>query len=136
MKVKLGGTRFILIFKNFVIKIPYPLWRRGMYGILSNIEETYKWKNFKHFRNIYAPVLFCFPLGLFLIMKRADPINPNDRIEYFLHCQIKEDVYWGNVGILNGKQVLIDYGVRPIRRKNTLTKILRKLRYRDANHIE
>lgn len=132
MQLKLGGTRFVLVFKSFVIKIPYPLWRRGMYGVLSNLEESYKWKTNKHWEKYYCPVIFCFPGGLFLIMKRAETICSKDRIMYFLQTMIHEDITYKNIGVFEGRQVLIDYGItahRIVKRKlNSISKFLFDLR--------
>jgi hypothetical protein len=121
MQKRLGATRLVFLFKNFVIKIPnlneYKLF---LNGILANLQE----KVFsKMNRPDLAKVMFCGKLGLFLVMERAEEIDcksinwnefkeqleknyKNDEMKEFMLSDPKPS----NWGYINGKLVKVDYG--------------------------
>ena len=119
MKISKGATRNVLIFKQFVIKIPtIKEYRLFLKGILANLQEK-KWSG--HHIDL-AKVLFCSKFGLFLIMERADVISNNidwasfqlmikskyqyDNLQDFLLSDLKPS----NWGYIRDHLVKIDYG--------------------------
>jgi len=117
MKIKIGATRKVFIFKNFVMKMPntisFPYY---LYGILGNYQEKIRQK--EHFD--LAKVLWCSPFYIFLIMEKANPIidmdeasfvrkikekYKNDDLRDFMLLDLKID-NWGYIG---DHLVKIDY---------------------------
>ena len=74
MIVKRGATRIVFVFKSVVLKVPniqsYGLF---LHGILANLQE----KSFSRGcnRDNLAKVMSCDPLGLFLVMEKAEVID-------------------------------------------------------------
>ena len=121
MKVKLGATRKVFIFKNFVVKVPNAHeYRLFLNGILGNLQE----KAFsKMGRYDLAKVKFCDILGLVLIMERAQMVdvenvdyeNFKDKLEeIYKDDDMKEfmlsDAKPSNWGYIKERLVKIDYG--------------------------
>src|SRR5665647_112728 len=75
LKIKLGSTRRVFIFKTFVIKIPNTKeYRLFLYGLLANTQE----KVFSSLKRCdLAKVKFCDKLGLILIMEKTEEIEEN-----------------------------------------------------------
>jgi len=136
MEFKFGGTRFVFLIGKYAFKIAHPpiFWRRFLYGCLSNIEERYQWKKQKIIYNdnvltenlaeLYNPTLFCSWFGLIAIQPRLKLSNVeqlSDHEHYLEH----------NVGTdKNGKQICLDYGVKPLslnRNKSKIKKLLVKI---------
>lgn len=73
--IKIGSTRIVFIFKNFVIKIPtikeIRLFKKGLKCNLSENRLS------KIGRTDLARVKFCSPNGVFLIMEKATPVDLN-----------------------------------------------------------
>jgi hypothetical protein len=120
MKIKLGGTRIVLIFKNVVVKIPLPLtFKNLIIGIASNYNEAIKWKTAdEHTKKLLCPVHFHF-CGLILIQKRLEMLNESEFDQ--LSCSIpfgitgveEKEITFNNAGYdYSDKCVkLIDYGM-------------------------
>ncbi len=123
MKMDLGATRRVFIFKNFVVKIPNTQeYKLFICGILANLQE----KLWSGCHPDLAKVLWCSPLGLVLIMERAITLS-TDELREFDWLKFKEDLEekykdddlgefmlsdtkpdnWGYVG---DRLVKIDYG--------------------------
>jgi hypothetical protein len=126
MMLKFGSTRFVFVFNKFVIKFPIPIYRRFLYGLLSNIEENYKYKH-NNVDGIFCPIYFCFPFGLFLIMKKADEISKDEFSKLPPIFSINEDFFLPNVGKIENKYYYVDYGVKQIvSKKSKITKYIKK----------
>jgi len=126
MKMKFGSTRFVFVFNKFVIKFPIPVYRRCLYGLLSNIEENYKYHNKNE--GIFCPIYFCFPLGLFLIMKKAEEITKDEFSKLPPIFSINEDFYLPNIGKIENNYYYVDYGVKQITiRKSKITKYIKRI---------
>lgn len=76
MKIKIGGTRIVLILKKVVVKIPLPLTLKTFsVGIASNYNEAIKWQTeSEENKNMLAPVLFHL-CGLILVQQRLKTTN-------------------------------------------------------------
>lgn len=108
--LKKGTTRYVFLFKNHVVKIPALYnWRSFLRGMLCNYQEN-------SFSKLNAPELcpvkFYMPLGLFIIMPRAEELTsikeyPQNSIKGFTIPAENKLSSWGK---LNGKIVAIDYG--------------------------
>lgn len=122
MYIRLGATRRVFVFKDFVIKIPnIQEYRLFLHGILSNLKEKSIYKNCKN-RDDLAKVKFCDKLGLILIMERAEELNKNinwlnfkEKIyEKYENDNMKDimisDCKPTNWGYINNKLIKIDYG--------------------------
>ena len=119
MQIKKGSSRIVLIFGKFVIKIPnfsYS-YENFLHGILANIQEN----KFSGVHNVFTRILFYCPMGLFVIMKKANPIDDLSakELEKILNKKYKKDDYFDfimsdfkvdNFGYINGEIVKIDYG--------------------------
>jgi hypothetical protein len=125
MVVKRGATRIVFVFKKVVLKVPntqgYELF---LNGILANLQE----KKFSRGcdRDDLAKVKSCDPLGLFLVMEKADTFDlyelqnmDFERFSDYLEETYKDDDMKefmlsdpkpSNWGYINGKLVKIDYG--------------------------
>jgi len=111
MEIDQGCHRWVMIFNKIVIKFPNPTYSIKWFikGIKGNVQETRlsKTKN----KNL-CPILFSFPLGLFLIMRKAKlltnekvDINNFIKISNITTAEGKRDSF----GLLNNKLVCIDY---------------------------
>lgn len=102
----------MILIRGIVIKIPsFYSWRNFLRGLISNLNEQEFWKAFKSSK--MCPVLFCFPLGLFLIMPKASPLTYEIDFESFLKepdFHIPAEPKPDSFGIYNGRIVVIDYG--------------------------
>ena len=121
MQIKLGSTRKVFIFKNFVIKIPnIQEYRLFLHGILANLQE----KTFSCMNRIdLGKVKFCSHFGFILAMEKANVLNYEDidwnKFEDFLKLKYKDDemkefmlsdLKPTNWGYINNQLVRIDYG--------------------------
>ena len=114
-----GTTRFCITIGNYAFKFPkfsmsYPKghrWKIFLRGIIANIDEKYWWTYSKN-KHKLCDVLFYFPLGLFIIMKRARPLmaheyDYNEFLETFKEFPLDNKIE--NFGKLDDRTVLIDY---------------------------
>lgn len=112
MKLKYGTTRVVVLFGKYAIKFPrINKWKSFIKGILANLDELMWYKNSpKEWKIKMCPSLFTLG-GLFLISRRAEPVDLNDYqkldVSYFeplpLDCKID------NFGKFENRIVLIDY---------------------------
>lgn len=117
MYIKKGQTRIVFVFKKNVFKIPNFIngYKFLLLGLLANLNEK-QWNGYQEklgkFIKKLCPVVFSFPFGLFLIMKRATTISEEEFFvvpkNYFDGLPI--DNHRENFGFYNGHLVLIDYG--------------------------
>lgn len=108
----LGATRFVVCIGKVAIKLPRPLpWRNFLQGFLANLQE----REFSRLKHPYlAKVLYSDPMGFLLVMERADTDVSSLLAYSFLdRCRkqnLPVDPVPSNVGKVNGKLKLIDYG--------------------------
>lgn len=110
--MRYGVTRAVLLIFNFAIKFPSFKYgqRYFVYGCLGNLLERDHWK--LHHHPQLAPVYFCAPLGLFLIMKRYHTLL-NRRLTHNERNSLpfsNIDDNGHNIAYDQGKFILIDYG--------------------------
>ena len=116
ISIKHGATRTVVLTRKLAIKIPYIFcWKNFLYGILANMQEA-EFSKLKH--PLLCPVLFKFPLGLFIVMPKAD-VQSQHMNDWLLlarkdaDCELlfniveqKDD----SIGLLNGQLCAVDYG--------------------------
>ena len=112
--IKKGSSRIVILIGNYAFKFPYIfLWQNFLFGLIANINEV-RFNRLKDSR--LAPVVFWIPFGLFLVMKRANPLINFDKKLLTDFCleknglvlpvELKKDSF----GYINNKLVAIDYG--------------------------
>lgn len=107
-----GATRLVLCIGRVAIKLPRPFpWRNCLQGFLANLQE----REFSRLKHPYlARVLYSDPIGLLLVMERADTdVSPLLAYSFLDRCRkqnLPVDPVPSNVGKVNGKLKLIDYG--------------------------
>lgn len=115
--LKLGTTRIVWLIGNYAIKFPRIYhkfkghrWKMFLRGILANLDENFWWKC-AYKKDKLCPVKFMFPLGLILVMKRAEPLTENEynslNINEFKDLPMDNKII--NFGKIEGRVVLIDY---------------------------
>lgn len=135
MQIKMGSSRLVVIFKNFVIKIP-KFWRisRFALGIVENLTERYWYcadntvKTMDINKYPLAPILYASSNGLIMVMQRADVVTeksykdmiPFDQARFVRDMEqleswvkgfdFRHDLRMGNVGYIGSKLVMVDYG--------------------------
>jgi hypothetical protein len=129
MKILYGCTRFVILTKNYVIKIPqfkYE-WRHFLLGLLANMQEV-AFSKIEDDR--FCPVFFSLPGGCMVIMPRCKEISREEfydldvirfwpdksedyhpdnmckRVNFNVPVENREDSF----GWYNNKIVAIDYG--------------------------
>jgi len=119
MKISLGVTRIVFVFKSFVVKIPRPgIWSHFLKGLIGNIHEaqTWKWNSGKYESGksyLLCPVVWAAWGGWILIMKRAEILTEDQ----FSKENIEPHMIWfdgddksNNYGYYKGRLVKVDYG--------------------------
>ena len=135
MQIKMGSSRLVVIFKNFVIKIP-KFWRisRFALGVVENLTERYWYcadntvKTMDINKYPLAPILYASSNGLIMVMQRADVVTeksykdmiPFDQARFVRDMEqleswvkgfdFRHDLRMGNVGYIGSKLVMVDYG--------------------------
>lgn len=121
--IKTGGTRLVILTKNYAIKIPrFYSWKSFLTGLICNISE-YEFSKINH-KNL-CPVRYGNSLGIVLVMHRAELINDEnlfaiemDNLRNLIEGDDYSDLdfdffeYDGtmkNFGFYNGRFVKIDY---------------------------
>lgn len=117
LTVKRGVSRAVFLIGAYAIKFPR-VSSDGIFilGLLGNTLERDRYKqsnkklNLKHYR--LGKVLFCFPFGLFLVMRRYKPLNrilSNTELKQMPFKNIDNNGH--NAGVDEfGRVVIIDYG--------------------------
>jgi len=113
MNVQQGSSRFVILTKNYVLKLPFnKTWTRFLWGLIANMNEI-RFNKMQDER--LAKVIFSLPGGFLVVMKRAEPLMNFDRKfltdfccskDWKIPAEIKKDSF----GYINGKLVAIDYG--------------------------
>ena len=102
-----GVTRWVLLTRNKAFKFPALYsWELFLQGLLANIQE-YNWWNWTKDSRL-CPVLFFMPLGIMVVMPRADKVTTLPRKK--LYKGLPLDYKAANFGRLGENIVLIDYG--------------------------
>lgn len=115
--IKTGTTRLVIIAFNFVFKIPSPRsYKSFLLGLMCNIQEK-EFSAIEEMRHKVCPVLFYFPLGLFIVMPKARVLIKGELSRSYLQNFCENDDYiipaepkHDSFGYLNGNLVAIDYG--------------------------
>lgn len=73
--MKHGSTRSVLFVGRYAIKFPRAFNVISfLSGMIANIQDA-QLSNVKEYKGKVCPVLFCFPLGLFIIMPKCEPLG-------------------------------------------------------------
>lgn len=106
-----GLNRWVVLTKRWAIKFPSPRsWQDFLFGLLNNMKEA----GDGHLPG-RCPVVAKLPLGLAIVMPRAEPLNDGTFVgfdsaafcaRHGLRIEHKPDSY----GHLNGEIVALDYG--------------------------
>lgn len=114
-RVTTGISRTVFLVGRYAIKVPCGRygWSKWLRGLLANLQER------QFGRAGYAglcPVLFADPIGLVVVMPRAEILTGAlfdaeyerfiNRDDYVLPVENKPDSF----GFLNGELVAVDYG--------------------------
>lgn len=117
MKVCNGTHRTTYLVAGLAIKFPViKTYKMFLHGLLANLQEV---EFSKAAWPELCPVIFSLPLGLLVVMKRAEPLTTEEYIElcrnykkfvdkedYLVPVENKMDSF----GKINGKIVAVDYG--------------------------
>ena len=111
----------VILFRGVAIKFPSCYsWPTFLNGLLANIQERTFWRELKH--PMLAEVHYSDPMGLCVIMERADETFPEDGLSdndrrvlnlFFARCIkvcLPVDKHFSNIGRFGNKLKLIDYG--------------------------
>ena len=113
-----GTTRFVILTKNYAIKLPTVVeWRLFLHGLLANMYERMNYQAFKDTASIsyrLCPICFSLPGGWLVVMKRAKPLVRDqfqlvDQIDW---TPIPVEEKLDSFGWYDGKIVAVDYGGR------------------------
>lgn len=116
-----GTTRFVILLHKWAVKFPRFLyllsWQpdNGLYGMLGNMRE-FRFGHRKTKFNGLAPAIFCAPLGMFLIMQRANPLTDKEWAElnpraFARSINLRDliEAKRSSFGTIDGKIVAVDY---------------------------
>jgi hypothetical protein len=110
----------VFLIGPWAFKVPYVKYgwyentgyRSFLYGLLANDQE----RRFSSLSQKLCPVVFGFPFGLLLVMRRAEPMDRElsaDEYDAFVNqdgAVLPVEHKWDSFGILNGQIVAVDYG--------------------------
>ncbi len=114
MKITSGASRVVILVGRWAIKLPHlgHGWRRFCLGMVANMDERL-WSGFDE---RLCPVLFCAPLGLFLVMRRVDRVLHSESEveeigvrEFFADVPVAQDENPDNYGYIGNRLVCVDY---------------------------
>lgn len=121
LKIRKGVTRVVILIGKFAIKFPRgyhssrtkdPLsWKWFLRGLLANIDEKFWWDCTLQ-KDKLCKIRIAGPLGLFLIMDRAEPLLETEYDKEFFEKEFKYlplDNKICNFGKINDRIVLVDY---------------------------
>lgn len=118
-RVTLGISRTVFLVGGYAIKVPCGRygWAKWLRGLLANLQER-QWSRFGYPE--LCPVLFADPLGLVVIMPRAEiltrQLDPREYMEFFGEIypkrgyRIPSENKPDSFGYVNGRLVAVDYG--------------------------
>lgn len=114
IETRKGIMRLVFLVGRWAVKVPRPRWwRYFLKGLLANMTERDTWAYWGAAAcgDLLCPVIWCCPGGWLLVMRRAEllaedevPLGWERRFEAF------DDLKADNIGKLDGRLVLIDYG--------------------------
>ena len=116
MEHKCGATRNVWLIDKYAIKIPRARsWRTFLNGLLANLTE----REFSTMRSpLLAEVKYSDPIGLVLIMERADKVlryTTKNTSNFFKRCEdegLPTDWNPWNIGVFGRQWKLIDFGTK------------------------
>jgi hypothetical protein len=106
-----GRNRLVFLTPRYAIKVPRPSsWANFLYGLLNNLNEARD----SHLGG-RCPVIASFPLGLAIVMPRAEILTQHEfgAFDYHNFCRehrIKAECKPDSFGRLGGEVVAVDYG--------------------------
>jgi hypothetical protein len=106
-----GRNRWTLLLGNFAIKFPSPRsWQDFLFGILNNMKEAAD----GHLPG-RCPVLARSPLGLVIVMRRAEPLSDDEFASFdaYSFCRehgVRAECKPDSFGRLGDRIVALDYG--------------------------
>lgn len=110
-----GVTRRVILVGEYAIKIPtFTSWFMFLQGLGANLTERRLWRAWKH--EMLCPVLFSDPIGLFVVMPRADEVLTVKTafvLRFFERASsqgLPVDPNPHNIGVFQSRFKLIDYG--------------------------
>ena len=115
MKLKKGTTRYVILFENFVIKIPsFYSWKNFLLGIVANLQEVTFWNAFKHEK--LCPIILNIN-GFIIIMPKAKELT-FEEFKTFNYNEFIDIDTWkipvenklNSFGKIKNKIVAVDYG--------------------------
>lgn len=126
-QIRTGARRIVFMFDKFVIKVPkfyrHPAW---LFGMMENLNERYWWcadgsiTAMDIERYPLAPIHYADRFGLCVVMERAKDLTGGEyesrtreikRLrEWTDSFEFGSDVRHGNIGLIDDKVVVIDYG--------------------------
>lgn len=102
-----GRNRLVVLTRRYAVKFPSPrCWRDFLFGLLNNLNEAQAWRE----RPFYCPVLWSAPLGLAVIMPRAEVLTDDEFQAAAIPCDHRAERKPSSWGRLDGRLVAIDYG--------------------------
>ena len=117
MEQAYGTTRWVLLTRNYAIKLPTLIdWRLFLLGLLANMNERFFYLSFQkgspELAQRLCPIVFSAPGGWLVVMRRAQPLDRDDfelcaQINWkYIPVERKPDSF----GWFEGRIVAIDYG--------------------------
>jgi hypothetical protein len=112
--VPCGNFRYVFLIGPFAVKVPRP--RFALQGLCCNRWERevwYRWRPVFRWENL-CPIVFADPLGLVVVMPRAEQPVTDDEIKAATPDYFPEPTYEykaQDFGRLNGRVVALDYGL-------------------------
>lgn len=111
-----GITRSVVLAGPFALKFPSLRYggRHFKLGTTCNLAERAAYRRVRDWgtdvRDRLCPALWCAPFGLMLVMRRAEPLGRDPRVDELAHLwDWSTDHKEENYGILKGRVVCIDY---------------------------
>jgi hypothetical protein len=109
-----GRNRWVILTRRHAVKIPsLASWQDFLFGLLNNMKEAFDGR-----RSGRCPVVAKLPLGLAVVMPRAEPLDEVRFAAFDYHefcrqhgvcAERKPDSF----GLLKGEVVVLDYGWPP-----------------------
>lgn len=115
--MKKGNTRLVFLVGSVAVKVPTPFSgaRQLLFGLLANVLEAERWRDWSEHRDHLVPVRWCAPLGLLLVMDRTEPVDEMMSDEMLDRLPFLEVDKWP--GNHDRRDRLLDYGNIRLRRK-------------------
>lgn len=102
-----GRNRFVVVTRRYAVKFPsLRCWRDFLFGLLNNMHEAQAQRD----HPAYCPVLWCSPLGLLLVMPRAEILCAGEFDPAALPSGTVAEIKPSSWGRLGDRIVAVDYG--------------------------